>query len=69
MEDFIEGVVADLISGAMQDATIAGITAAFNAVPPLVPLVVINGALVTWLVVALVRKWRSRQGSNLQPPG
>lgn len=67
MEDFVASVVASIISSKMQELTLAGIAAAFNAVPPLVPLVLINGALLAWLVVALVKKWRSRPDSNRRP--
>jgi hypothetical protein len=64
MLDFLVGVVSDFV----RDQIIAVITWAFNAIPPLVPIVVINGALLTWLVVALVRKWRSPKDSSTRIP-
>jgi hypothetical protein len=55
MGDFIADKIVDWTVHAVADA----VTWLFNAVPPLVPLILIPGALLIWASVAAIKWMRS----------
>ena len=60
MEDFIEGVVASLLQNYGIDTVVSVEKWVEENVPPVVPMIVIFGSLLTWVVVATVRRWDVR---------
>jgi hypothetical protein len=57
----------DQIVGYAQDRGIDLLRWGLEQVPPLVMMTAVFVPLTTWLVVALIRQWRSRKDSNPRP--